>query len=529
MISVHARAADHPVVREFFELFKTPWQFHAPAAPAGILLCDNGEIPANAAALVIVFSGDLAPSDRRARESCDAKTGTSLFQHEEFELPIYGRKLVDRASGKIIFRRRRENGNCFLRVGYDLFAEIRHLLTAGQPPEFAAVPTLERHIALLRNLILSSGLPLVEIPPRPAGHDFIVCLTHDVDHVGIRNHKFDHTMFGFLFRATFGSVLDAARGKKTFGQLAANWLAVLKLPLVHLGLAKDFWYQFDHYVELENGAASTFFVIPKKGETGLDANGQRPAKRAASYAARDLKDILRGLENSGKEIGVHGLDAWRDAAAGRDEKQIISELAGLTECGVRMHWLYFDKNSHSELEKAGFIYDSTVGYNGTVGYRAGTTQVFLPLTATKLLELPMHVMDTALFYPSYLNLSPKQAEEKIRPLIADAAQFGGALTVNWHDRSIAPERLWDGTYRWLLVEFKTHGAWFATAAQAVAWFQKRRAVTFDATAAGQIKIKAVGGAGNLPALRLRIFQPDTTGQKVVEQRLPDSGEICVAA
>lgn len=529
MISVHASEADHPVVREFFELFKTPWQFHAPDAPAKILLCDSREVPGNAAALVIVFNGDLVPSDRSADGSCDSKAETLLFQHEEIELPVYGRKLVDRSSQKIVFRRSRENEKTFVRVGYDLFAEIRHLLTAGQPAEFAAMPALEQHVAFLRKLILSSGLPLVEIPPRPAGHEFVVCLTHDVDHVGVRNHKFDHTMFGFLYRATIGSVLDAARGKKTLGQLAANWLAVLKLPLVHLGLAKDFWYQFDHYVELENGAASTFFVIPKKGEAGLDASGQRPAKRAASYDARDLKDILRSLKKSGKEIGTHGLDAWRDAAAGRDEKKIISELTGAAECGVRMHWLYFAAQSPAELEQASFTYDSTCGYNGAVGYRAGTTQVFKPLTAGKLLELPMHIMDTALFYPSYLNLSPQQAEDKILPLIADAVRFGGALTVNWHDRSIAPERFWDGTYRWLLDEFKTQGAWFATASQAVAWFQKRRDATFDTAVAGQLKIKSAGGTGTLPALRVRIFEPNASGGNFVEKQLGDGEEICLAA
>ena len=177
------------------------------------------------------------------------------------------------------------------------------------------------------------------------------------------------------------------------------------------------------------------------------------------------------------------------------KKKSFPSSRASAESGVRMHWLYFGEQSHAELEKAGFAYDSTVGYNNAVGYRAGTTQVFKPLTVTKLLELPMHVMDTALFYPSYLNLSPKQAEEKIRPLIADAVHFGGALTVNWHDRSLAPERLWDGTYRWLLAEFKTQGAWFATAAQAVAWFQKRRAATFELRRRPvQIKIKSAGTA-----------------------------------
>ena len=45
------------------------------------------------------------------------------------------------------------------------------------------------------------------------------------------------------------------------------------------------------------------------------------------------------------------------------------------------------------------VYDSTIGYNETVGYRAGTTQPYRPLAASRLLELPLHVMDTALFYP----------------------------------------------------------------------------------------------------------------------------------
>jgi len=252
-------------------------------------------------------------------------------------------------------------------------------------------------------------------------------------------------------------------------------------------------------------------VIPQKAEAGVDPDGRCQPNRAASYDARDLKDILRSLEKSGKEVAVHGLNAWRDAVAGREEKKIISEIAGAEKSGIRMHWLYFNSQSPAELEKAGFAYDSTCGYNRTVGYRAGTAQVFQPLTTRKLLELPMEIMDTALFYPSYLNLSPKQAQEKIRPLIADAVQNGGALTVNWHDRSLAPERLWDGTYRWLLDELRTQNVWFATVSQAVGWFRKRRAVTFEMVD-GQLRISGGNGESGLPALRLRIYEPNSGGR-----------------
>ena len=45
------------------------------------------------------------------------------------------------------------------------------------------------------------------------------------------------------------------------------------------------------------------------------------------------------------------------------------------------------------------------------------------------MELPLHVMDTALFYPGYLNLSEADAEKMVWLLLDDVARFGGALTI----------------------------------------------------------------------------------------------------
>jgi hypothetical protein len=520
VIAVAASENDRAVAAEFFELFKTPWKFFQPGDSAGVLLCAQGDVPESSAKLVLIYGSGLNSFDRRRAVSVLPQPAGKFFSHGKYQFPVYGPGLAFENAGLYEVK----NGSqTVIRIGYDLFGEVRHLLTAGQPAEHAATPALDEHIALLRGLIVRHAAPLVEIPPVPAGKNFIACLTHDVDHVGIRNHRFDHTMFGFLARATFGSVLDVVRVKKTAGQMFTNWLAVLKLPFVHLGLAKDFWYQFDHYVEIEDGLPSTFFVIPKKGKTGLDVNGNRPAKRAASYDARDLEEILRGLKGRGKEVCVHGIDAWRDVSAGRDEKKIITGLAGTTESGIRMHWLYFGGQSHEMLEQGGFAYDSTVGYNGTVGYRAGTTQVFKPLTAKNLLELPMHAMDTALFYPSYLNLTPTQAAEKIAPLIAHAAGSGGTLVVNWHDRSIAPERLWDGSYVALIDGCKKSGAWFATAGQAVDWFRARRGINFED---GGAMVRAGNfGTKGIPALRVRVH---ASAEKFADRELCDGMEVAAA-
>jgi len=182
---------------------------------------------------------------------------------------------------------------------------------------------------------------------------------------------------------------------------------------------------------------------------------------------------------------------------------------------VRMHWLYYNQQSPLVLEKAGAAYDSTIGYNETVGYRAGTAQAYKPLEASRLIELPLHVMDAALFYPAYLDLSSRQASRLLGKMVDNAVQYGGCLTVNWHDRSIAPERLWGDSYRDLVQELESRGAWFATAGQAVSWFRKRRSVVFETDGFEPNEVRARVAADqvdNLPGLRLRTHKPEESGE-----------------
>ena len=117
----------------------------------------------------------------------------------------------------------------------------------------------------------------------------------------------------------------------------------------------------------------------------------------------------------------------------------LTSLTAQPTAGVRMHWLYFDADSPRQLEAAGFDYDSTWGYNDAVGYRAGTSQVFR-LAGTKLMELPLSIMDSALFYPRRMGLTDREAMQLCRRIVANARRFGGTVVINWHDRSLAPER-----------------------------------------------------------------------------------------
>jgi peptidoglycan/xylan/chitin deacetylase (PgdA/CDA1 family) len=526
MIGVIADSADHDVVREFFELFKTPWDFYQPGRNYEVLLCAGDVRFDETARLALRYSGSKIAFDDREKLQTRCLQGNShIFSHRGNRIPIYGNCLtfpeigngilVDESSRECAAYIDESGDRAVARIGYDLFSEIRALLTSGQPIANASLPALDFHIAFLRELITGCGVPLVEIPPVPEGYQFAACLTHDVDHPAVRQHKWDHTMFGFLYRAVFDSLRKTLSGQMPVRDLFRNCAAALKLPFVHLGLAKDFWREFDdRYLELEKGLRSTFFVIPFSNKAGNKSSGPAPSIRAARYGAQDIADAIHKLTAAGCEVGLHGIDAWMDSSKGRQELDEIRRVTRTSEVGMRMHWLYYDQQSPATLEQAGAAYDSTIGYNETVGYRSGTTQVYKALNADHLLELPLHIMDTSLFYPNHLGLSRQQAKSVVRPMLDNAVRFGGTLTINWHDRSLSSERLWGEFYSDLIQDLKSRGAWFSTASQATAWFRKRRSAEFetDSSATGAIRAHvAVDQRDNLPALRLRIHAPRTLG------------------
>lgn len=523
MMGVIADLAEECDVREFFELFKVPWEFYRSDRHYEVVLCaGDAKLDSVAAKVLLLYSGKRISFDT-GRLVYLNPTRVGVAPLSKNQPRIYGnsvtfrhtsiRVLADEGDEESIAYFDRLGSSLFVRIGYDLFREIHILLTNGQPASSASVPTLELHIALLRALIVGCGIPVVEIPPVPDGYPFVACLTHDVDHPSISRHKWDHTAFGFLYRAIVGSPINVLRGRAPLRDLLANWGAALKLPLVYLGLLGDFWYEFDRYREIEMGKPSTFFILPFKNNPGRSIRGQAPRGRSSCYEASDIADKIRVLMSSGSEIGLHGIDAWLDSSSGHEELEQIRQITNTPDIGVRMHWLYMSEESAVNLEKAGANYDSTVGYNETVGYRAGTGQVYKPPQATRLLELPLHVMDTALFYPSRLNLSPKKARIIVGRIVDNAVQFGGCLTINWHDRSIAPERLWGDFYGCLLDDLKTRGAWFSSGDQAVSWFRKRRSAFFETVycESGALRAKvSVPLRDELPGLRLRIHKPHVT-------------------
>jgi hypothetical protein len=488
MIGILTEPAYHDVVGEFFELFKTPWEPAVKGRRYRVVLATNDDVDQVNADVLFLFDAKENGIDQAMWINVTWSPGPVCIEWGRFRYPVYrGVRLFEpdkqkglvNLEGRPVERSFQCEGRVVRRIGYHLFEEVQYLLKEGQPTTYAFTPALDIHIDLLRHLLMESKVPFVEVPPSPRGYDCVCCLTHDVDFFGIRRHLFDRTMAGFLYRASFGTMIDLIRGRRPLAEACRNWWAFLSLPLVFLRVLPDFWHPFQDYAKVEDRKTSTFFLVPYKGKAGVAPDGSLNKWRATSYGIEDIQDDVKIAAAGGSELAIHGIDAWRDADAGQEEFNQLAVHAGQKAGGVRMHWLYFDGESPKKLEKAGFSYDSTCGYNEAVGYRAGTSQPFCPIGCSVLMELPMSIMDSALFSSGRMGLTFNHAMPLCRRIVDHAKRAGGALVINWHDRSLAPERLWGRFYGELLKEIREGGrVWFARALEAVEWFRWRRSIRF---------------------------------------------------
>lgn len=508
-------------VLEFFELFKTPWEFYNKGNTYEVVIIAGKTEIIPEAKLLIVFG-----SEKNSWDVCQAKIqrapdkGGVLLEHNGDKVPVYSKIALFESSFKPLMKVSETSETAgvefaigekrFIRIGYDLFDEVEYLLSHEQPVEHAEIPALDVQIHMLRQWLIHSGFLLVEIAPQPSGYNFMVCLTHDVDFINITDHGVDRSLIGFIGRALWFSHLRDTRSRVAWSRLFKNWKAVLSLPAVYLGLGHDVWFDIDRYRELEDGLASTYFFIPIRNHPGNPSVKEAPPWRAARYDVKEYKTLVCELKRGGFEIGLHGLDAWQDAKKGSKEREIICETSEDDCIGVRMHWLYFFENSPKCLEEGGFTYDSTMGYNEAVGFRSGTTQVFRLPGASEVFELPLNVMDTALFYPDRMGLQEAEALDLCREVIGNIKKYGGVLTINWHTRSLNPERNWDAFYIELLDILKKEKVWFASGKGAVNWFRSRRRIRYDALQRAQNGLKVrltTGGEKSAPGFLLRVHLP----------------------
>jgi len=491
-IGVITKSHQKTTVTEFFELFKTPWSFYQQGLCYDIVIVDQSieELPNGK--IILLYSAETRSFDYRNTLNPIQRNKRILLKQKDLSFPVYQNAVLfnhplPSPSNSAFLESVNEglpasvcfhlNGKSVIRIGYDLFSEIQFLLSEGQPAEYAHIPTLDIHISIIRKLVLQSGGFLVEIPPVPYGYSFITCLTHDVDFIGLKPHKLDKSVLGFIVRGLNPCTARGFGSKIVWKNVFRNWMAILFLPGVYLGKLNDPWFDIDRYMELESDTPATFFFMPFKDVPGSSGRLPEPKYRAGRYDIIHYAELIQRIRQKGHEIGVHGIDAWHDLLKGDDERMAVIGAANQSQAGIRMHWLHYSDESPKILKQVGYLYDSTRGFNDAIGYKCGTAQVFYSPDA--LPELPLIMMDTALFYPGRMHLPWDSALRKCLSIIADIFRNGGVLTINWHTRSLMPERNWEEFYTALQDAIHREKSIFMTAHQAVSWFDKRRRTQFE--------------------------------------------------
>src|SRR5581483_7976779 len=134
---------NHKVVAEFFELFKTGWEFYRSGQQYDAVMSDGFlALEDINTKFVILYGGRILPDEVEFGEKLTTSRECNILRYRDLQLPIYGDGLVfpsrapsllsDPVSGQPASYSTNYGGRTVLRIGYDLFSEVRLLLTTGQ-------------------------------------------------------------------------------------------------------------------------------------------------------------------------------------------------------------------------------------------------------------------------------------------------------------------------------------------------------------------------------------------------------------
>jgi peptidoglycan/xylan/chitin deacetylase (PgdA/CDA1 family) len=282
----------------------------------------------------------------------------------------------------------------------------------------------------------------------PGNKKFAVCLTHDVDEI---YPPLSHTLLSSLYCV------------KNFN------FDVLKDLLLWKNKGKEFspYWNFKEIMDLEEkyGAKSTFHFL------SIDKDIRR-----FRYNLEDLENELCSIVDKGWEVGLHGgYYAYNRLEEMKKEKRRLEKVLGKDVIGYRNHYLRFKVPDTWELlAKAGFKYDTTLGYSDAVGFRNGMCHPFKPFNLNSdkeidILEIPLIIMEGALFG------SVKSFEEAwviTKRLIDTVEKYNGVITILWHnDVFKCPFKdKWRKLYEKILKYCYGKNAWMTSGEEIYKWW-----------------------------------------------------------
>lgn len=260
---------------------------------------------------------------------------------------------------------------------------------------------------------------------------FTVALSHDVDNINDKNIYVTLHRLKLLFILLF----KEKDIKKSLTQI--------RLIIYRLLSRKKYRCFFDEFMEIESkyGFKSSFyFMTGDKGRYG------------ARYKLDKIKNTLIKLKDNGWEIGLHtNYYSYNKLEKIEKEKKEVSEVINEEIIGCRNHYLRFEvPKTWNYLMKAGFKYDTTLGYSDAMGFRAGIAYPFYPYDINEdkiidILEIPLVIMDCTILDETKYH---EEAWSNIKQILDEVKNVNGIIAINFHHTSLDTVtcKLWREVY-----------------------------------------------------------------------------------
>ncbi|WP_281194370.1 polysaccharide deacetylase family protein [Halorubrum sp. F4] len=326
----------------------------------------------------------------------------------------------------------------------------------------------------------------------PDGFDFAVCLTHDLDHV--TRYSLTQTYRRVKQKASAHSRARSISEESLVGSNASDLLRSIAIEgrsvlqtIQHTGT--DPYHSLDQWLDAERtiGAKSTFFILPTPLPPYHSTDPEYRFSDSILFEGRKqtVAKTIRQIDNLGWEIGLHPTwYSFDDVDKLQQEKSELEDIVGSEVESVRSHCLHYDIRQTPRVQEAvGFKYDSTLGFNRNIGFRFGTSYPWKLYdlqsnNSTNIVEIPLHVQDTALFRPKGLDLAPDDAIKYVKELTNRVRNVGGVLTLSWHPSKI-DKNGWLDSYRQILSFLNDQNAWITTVAEIGEHCRQRAKLTLE--------------------------------------------------
>lgn len=261
-----------------------------------------------------------------------------------------------------------------------------------------------------------------------------IIISHDVDHLYVQDHFFKDLIIPKLWVRSFIHLLQGKISVRTFCY-----------RLIYIFSKKQNYIDEVSEYDKAEGIPSVFFFGMKNG-LGMSYNRKKSLK------------YQKMLKEKKFDIGVHGID-YTDINKMQQEHDLFSEMSGMLSFGIRNHYVRFDEETFSKMERCGYLYDSTWFDKTKVNIRA-------PYKIGKMWEFPLHIMDGYILPVGHLE----KGKENTIAVLDEAEKMGMPYcTILFHDYLFNPkcypeEREW---YLWLVTYLKERGYEFISYRDAI--------------------------------------------------------------